>query len=53
MGVGAVVAFGCTIGQGFSAFSVLFYGAPVTFLSIIAGAALGLHQLISGISRID
>lgn len=53
MGVGAVVAFGCTIGQGVSAFSVLFYGAPVTLISIFLGAALGLHQLISGFSRID
>ncbi len=48
MGVGAVLAFGCTIGQGVSAFSVLFFGAPVAFLSIIAGAALGLRQLITG-----
>ncbi len=53
MGIGAVVAFGCTIGQGVSAFSVLYIGAPVTFLSIIAGAAFGLHQLISGFSRFD
>ncbi|RMD91569.1 MAG: YeeE/YedE family protein, partial [Alphaproteobacteria bacterium] len=48
MGVGAAVAMGCTIGQGVSAFSLLYYGAPVTFLSIIAGAALGLRQLIEG-----
>lgn len=51
MGVGAVVAFGCTIGQGISAFSVLYYGAPVVFVSIVAGAALGLHQLIAGFAR--
>lgn len=48
MGIGAAVAMGCTIGQGVSAFSLLYYGAPVTFLSIIAGAALGLRQLIEG-----
>lgn len=48
MGVGAVVAFGCTIGQGISAFSVLAWSAPVTLLSIIAGCALGLRQLIEG-----
>ncbi len=48
MGVGAVIAFGCSIGQGLSAFSLLYYGAPVTFLAIIAGAALGLRHLISG-----
>ncbi|WP_417257647.1 YeeE/YedE family protein [Celeribacter sp.] len=50
MGVGAVVAFGCTVGQGLSAMSVLAYSAPVTMISIIAGAALGLRQLIYGIS---
>lgn len=50
MGVGAVVAFGCTVGQGLSAFSVLAYSAPVTIIAIIAGAALGLRQLIYGFS---
>ncbi|WP_298571076.1 YeeE/YedE family protein [uncultured Aliiroseovarius sp.] len=48
MGLGAVIAFGCSIGQGLSAFAILYYGAPVTFLAIVAGAALGLRQLISG-----
>lgn len=48
MGLGAVIGFGCSIGQGLSAFSILYYGAPVTFLAIIAGAALGLRQLIQG-----
>lgn len=48
MGVGAVVAFGCTIGQGISAFSVLAVSAPVTFLSILLGASIGLKQLITG-----
>lgn len=53
MGVGAVVALGCTIGQGVSAFSVLAFGAPVTFAAIFAGAALGLRQLISGFATLD
>jgi hypothetical protein len=48
MGIGAVIAFGCTIGQGISAFSVLFYGAPVALASIFIGAAIGLRQLITG-----
>lgn len=48
MGIGAVVAVGCSIGQGLSGFSVLAYSAPVTLLSIMAGAALGLRQLIWG-----
>ena len=48
MGIGAVVAVGCSVGQGLSAFSVLAYSAPVTLLSIMAGAAIGLRQLILG-----
>lgn len=48
MGAGAVVAMGCTIGQGVSAFSVLAWSAPLTFAAIFAGAALGLRQLITG-----
>jgi hypothetical protein len=48
MGTGAVIATGCTIGQGITAFSVLAYSAPVTFGAIFAGAALGLRQLITG-----
>ncbi len=50
MGVGALLAFGCTIGQGVSAFSVLFFGAPVAFLSIIAGAPLGWRPRITGLT---
>lgn len=53
MGVGAVLAFGCTVGQGISAFSVLAISAPVTLLAILAGAAFGLHQLISGFAIQD
>ncbi|MBP0484077.1 YeeE/YedE family protein [Sagittula salina] len=48
MGAGAVVALGCSIGQGLSAFSLLAFSAPVTFAAIFAGAALGLRQLIVG-----
>lgn len=48
MGAGAVIAMGCTVGQGMSAFSVLAISAPVTSLSIFAGAAFGLRQLIEG-----
>jgi uncharacterized protein len=48
MGAGAVIAMGCTVGQGLSAFSLLSISAPVTFLAIFAGAALGLRQLIVG-----
>ncbi len=48
MGAGAVIAMGCTVGQGMTAFSVLAISAPVTFLAIFAGAAFGLRQLIEG-----
>ena len=48
MGGGAVVALGCSIGQGLSAFSVLALSAPITFAAIFAGAAFGLRQLIVG-----
>lgn len=48
MGVGAAVAMGCTIGQGVSALALLSYGAPLTLISIILGAALGLRHLIQG-----
>ncbi|SPF82043.1 YeeE/YedE family protein [Pseudoprimorskyibacter insulae] len=48
MGAGAVIALGCTVGQGITAFSVLAISAPVTFAAILAGAALGLRQLIEG-----
>ena len=48
MGIGSVVAIGCTVGQGLSAFSVLALSAPVTAAAIFAGAALGLRQLITG-----
>lgn len=50
MGSGAVIAVGCSVGQGLSAFSVLSYSAPLTLLCIMAGAALGLRQLIWGFS---
>lgn len=48
MGMGAVLAVGCTVGQGISAFSVLAYSTPFACLSILVGAALGLNYLITG-----
>lgn len=48
MGAGAVLALGCTIGQGLSAVSVLSLGAPLSLFGIFAGAAIGLRSLISG-----
>jgi len=48
MGFGGVIAVGCSVGQGMSAFSVMALSAPVTLAAIFAGAALGLRQLITG-----
>ena len=48
MGIGAIIAGGCSVGQGISAFSTLSFSAPVVFVSIFGGAALGLRQLIEG-----
>ncbi|PVA10698.1 YeeE/YedE family protein [Pelagivirga sediminicola] len=50
MGFGAALAMGCTIGQGISAFSLWTLNAPLVFASIFGGAALGLRQLITGLS---
>ena len=50
MGPGAVLAVGCSVGQSISAFSVLAFSAPVTFIAIFAGAAFGLRQMIVGFS---
>ncbi len=48
MGVGGIIAVGCSIGQGVSAFSTLAYSAPVTLAAIVAGAVLGIRQLLAG-----
>ena len=48
MGFGAILALGCTVGQGISAFSIWALSAPIVFVSIFIGAALGLRQLIAG-----
>ena len=48
MGVGAVLALGCSIGQGLSAMSVLAPSAPIVAICIYLGARLGLRQLIEG-----
>ena len=53
MGPGAIIAVGCSVGQGISAFSLLSFSAPVTLAAIFAGAALGLRQLITGFAVTD
>lgn len=46
MGIGGVIALGCSIGQGVSAFATLAWSAPVTLAAICAGAVVGLRGLI-------
>ena len=48
MGVGGVLAAGCTIGQGVSAASTLAISAPIVFFSIMLGARVGLSWLVEG-----
>ncbi len=48
MGTGGILAFGCTIGQGVSAFSVLALSAPIAMASIVLGARIGLAVLVEG-----
>ncbi len=51
MGIGGVLALGCTIGQGVSAMSTLALSAPLAALSIFLGAAFGLRYLEEGSVR--
>lgn len=53
MGPGAVLAVGCSVGQGISAFSVLAFSAPVALIAIFIGAAFGLKQLITGFAPVQ
>ncbi len=53
MGFGGVIALGCSVGQGISAFSVLAWSAPVTIASIGIGAVIGLRYLIEGQRPMD
>lgn len=48
MGVGGVVAMGCSVGQGITGFATLAWSGPVTLAAISAGAMLGLNRLIAG-----
>lgn len=48
MGVGGVIAMGCSVGQGLSGFATLAWSGPLTLAAITAGAMLGLRQLIAG-----
>jgi len=45
MGIGGVMALGCTVGQGITGVSTLAIGSFVTFAAIVAGAVVGLKAL--------
>ncbi|MEM7178554.1 MAG: YeeE/YedE family protein [Pseudomonadota bacterium] len=53
MGIGGVVALGCSVGQGLTAFSTLAFSAPLVLGAIVLGAAIGLRQLISGFNAAE
>ncbi len=53
MGVGAVLAAGCSVGQGLSALSLLSFTAPIVAMSIWIGAWIGLRLLIVGLASAD
>jgi uncharacterized membrane protein YedE/YeeE len=48
MGVGGVLAQGCTIGQGMSGMSALAVSAPLFMVAMLTGAHAGLKYLIEG-----
>ncbi len=48
MGIGGVIAMGCSVGQGVTGFATLAWSGPVTLAAIGLGAYVGLRQLISG-----
>lgn len=48
MGVGGVLALGCTIGQGVAGISTLSLGALLTVAGIVAGGALATRALAEG-----
>jgi uncharacterized protein len=51
MGIGGVLAGGCTIGQGLSASSLLALSAPLAIIGMIMGARLGIAILVEGSPR--
>ena len=52
MGVGGVIAMGCSIGQGVSGIAALAWSGPLTLACMVIGALLGLRQLIGGYQSI-
>ena len=48
MGVGGILALGCTIGQGLSGMSTLAIGSVIALVSIITGGVYGMKYLEEG-----
>ena len=48
MGVGGILAMGCTIGQGLTGMSTLSAGSLIALLSIITGGIYGMKYLEEG-----
>ncbi len=48
MGMGGIMALGCTIGQGATGLSTLAIGSVIALLSIVAGGVLGMKYLEEG-----
>ena len=48
MGFGGVIAMGCSIGQGVSAFSTLAISGPITLAAIVIGSILAIRQILMG-----
>jgi uncharacterized membrane protein YedE/YeeE len=48
MGIGGVLALGCTVGQGITGMSTMALGSLIALVSIIAGAVLSLKALEEG-----
>ena len=48
MGVGGVMALGCTIGQGITGMSTLALGSLIALISIIAGGVVGMKYIEEG-----
>ena len=45
MGIGGVMALGCTIGQGVTGIATLSLGSLIALLSIVAGGAAAIARL--------
>jgi len=48
MGFGSVIAIGCSIGQGVSAFSTLAFSGPVTLFAIVTGCIISINHILTG-----